>query len=144
MEDVMFIHKTRPLAAAFALAAAVIIGTISASAERRKFQDSYSAPYTGIVQKERDGVNYFYGSSDKTFGYTSYEVLRLDIDYTANAASDEIMEPRESIRYLPYGHSWRPWHKKQKHGHKGEKPWHAPDIFNKSPNWNKAGYPKIP
>jgi len=143
----MFIHKTRPLATAFALAAAAtIIGTTSASAERRKFQDSYSAPYAGIVQKERDGVNYFYGSSDKTFGYVSHDVLRLDIDYEPSTAPVESMQPHETLRYLSYGNSWRPWHKKWKHGPKGEKPWHSPGIFNKSKfdHWNKGQYPKIP
>ena len=51
MEDVMFMHKSTPLASGFALAAAaLIIGTVSASAERLKFQDRYAAPYAGIVQ----------------------------------------------------------------------------------------------
>ena len=143
----MFIHKSRPLATAFALAAAaMIIGTASASAERRKFQDRYAAPYAGIVQKQADGVNYFYGSSDKTFGYTTYEVLRLDIDYEPTAAPVETMQPQDSLRYLPYGHSWRPWHKKWKPGHKGGKFWLTPNIFNKSQShhWNKVPYPKIP
>jgi len=143
----MFIHKTRPLAAALALAAAaLIVGTASASAERRKFQDSYAVPYAGIVQKERDGVNYFYGSSDKTFGYISHEALRLDIDYESNAATVEIMQPHETLHYLSYGNSWRPWHKKRKHGHKGEKSWLTPDGFNKSQfyNWNKGHNLKLP
>ena len=141
----MFIHKTRPLAAALALAAAaLIVGTASASAERRKFQDSYAAPYAGIVQKEIDGVNYFYGSSDKTFGYTTYEVLRLDIDYEPSAAPVETRQPEESLRYLSYAYPWRPWHKKWKPGHKDGKPWHGPEIFNKSNHWNKFQYPKVP
>ncbi len=150
----MFFHKTRPLATAFALAAAaMIIGTTSANAERRKAQDNYcdegqncTAQYAGIVQKERDGVNYFYGSSDKTFGYTSYQVLRLDIEYDPNAAPDEIMQPREIIQYVPYGHSLRTWHHKLKPGHKGDKLWLTPDIFSKSQirHWNKVQHPAAP
>jgi hypothetical protein len=154
MEDVMFFHKTRPLATTFALAgAAMIIGTAAANAERRKAPDHYCnegqdcpAPYAGIVQKERDGVTYFYGSSDKTFGYSSYQVLRLDIDYKSNAAPDEIMQPQEIMRYAPFGQSLRPWHKKWKHGHKGDELWLTPNIFNKSQfhDWNKVPYPMAP
>jgi hypothetical protein len=75
MEDVMFVHKSKPLAAGFACAAtAMVIGLAAgpAQADRRKDyqQDSYcSAPEVcsqrqiGIIQKKRDGVNYFYGGS---------------------------------------------------------------------------------
>jgi hypothetical protein len=145
MEDVMFIHKTRPLAAALALAAAaLIVGTASASAEGRKVQDRYAAPYGGIVQKQADGVNYFFGSSDKTFGYVTYEVLRLDIDYESNAAPVEITQPQDSLRYLSYAQPWRPWHKKWKTGHKGDKPWHGPAIHSKPNHGNMYPYPKLP
>jgi hypothetical protein len=145
MEDVMFMHKSRPLAAGFALAAAaLIIGTASASAERRKVQDRYAAPYAGIVQKQADGVNYFFGSSDKTFGYVTYEVLRLDIDYESNAAPVEITQPQDSLRYLSYAQPWRPWHKKWKTGHKGDKPWHGPAIHSKPNHGNMYPYPKLP
>ncbi len=141
----MFMHKSTPLASGFALAAAaLIIGTVSASAERLKFQDRYAGPYAGIVQKQADGVNYFYGSSDKTFGYATYEVLRLDIDYESNAAPVEITQPQDSLRYLSYAQPWRPWHKKWKAGHKGDKPWHGPKIFNKPQHWNTYQNPKFP
>ena len=141
----MLMHKSRPLAAGFALAAAaLIIGTASASAERRKVQDRYAAPYAGIVQKQADGVNYFFGSSDKTFGYVTYEVLRLDIDYQSNAAPVEIIQPQDSLRYLSYAQPWRPWHKKWKTGHKGDKPWHGQAIHNKPNHGNMYPYPKVP
>ena len=137
----MFFHKSGPFARAFALtAAAMIVGTTgtSVNAERQKAQDSYcnegqdcTAQYAGIVQKERDGVNYFYGSSDKTFGYISYQVLRIDYtDHTPYAAPQEIIQPNEFIQYVPYGHSPRPWHHKLKPGHKSDWSWFNPGPFS--------------
>jgi hypothetical protein len=123
MEDVMFFHKSKPIAAGFACAAAamIIVATANpASAERRNAQDSYCDEqddcirYAGVVQKERDGVNYFYGSSDTTLGYPTYQVLRIENSYIPSAAPQEISQPNEVIRYFPYGHSLRPWHKKMK------------------------------
>jgi hypothetical protein len=66
MEDVMFFHKSKPLAAGFACAAAaMIIGFTAnpAQADRRNYCDKPECKYPvgGIVQKEREGVNYFYG-----------------------------------------------------------------------------------
>ena len=135
----MFFNKSRPFGAVFALtAAAMIFGATSAYAERLKAQDDYcgeedncTTQYAGIVQKERDGVNYFYGSSDKTFVF-SYQVLRLDIEHEPNADPDEIIQPREFIQYVPYGHSFRPWHHKLKPGHKAGKLGFKPDFFGKS------------
>ena len=90
-------------------------------------------------------MNYFFGSSDKTFGYVTYEVLRLDIDYQSNAAPVEILiQPRDSLRYLSYAQPWRPWHKKWKAGHKGDKPWHGQAIHNKPNHGNMYPYPKVP
>jgi hypothetical protein len=88
MEDVMFVHKSKPFAFAFA-AAALIIGLAAqpAQADRRKaYQqvDYCSAPAVcnqrqiGIIQKTRDGVNYFYGGSDVPPPEVTYIYLRDD------------------------------------------------------------------
>jgi hypothetical protein len=81
MEDAMLFPNVRPIAAGFALAAlAVTLGTTanSAHAERRKAdqqdsrcseRDGCKLQYVGIVQKKRDGVNYFYGGSNLPYGY---------------------------------------------------------------------------
>jgi hypothetical protein len=75
MENVMFVHKSNPLAAGFACAAAVMVmglaaGPAQADRQEADQQNSYcSAPEVcnqrqiGIIQKTRDGVNYFYGGS---------------------------------------------------------------------------------
>ena len=63
----MFFHKSKPLATGFACAAAAMIISVAANpaqADRRSYcdePDSCNYPTGGIVQKERDGVNYFYG-----------------------------------------------------------------------------------
>jgi hypothetical protein len=152
MEDVMFFHKTRLLATVFALTTtALTIGTASANGERQNL-DNYCdeggncpSHYAGIVQTERDGVNYFYGSSDKTFVF-SYQVLRLDIEHEPNADPDEIIQPREFIQYVPYGHSFRPWHHKLKPWHKAGKLGFKPDFFGKSQfrHRNKVYHPLAP
>lgn len=150
----MFFHKTRLLATAFALTAtALTIGTASANGERRN-QDNYcdeedncTLRYAGIVQTERNGVNYFYGSSDTTFGYTSYQVLRIDYtDHTPSAAPDEFMQPNEIIQYVPYGQSFRPWRHKLKRGHKDNKLGFIPEHFSKSQfrHRNKVYHPAAP
>jgi hypothetical protein len=152
MEDVMFFSKTRLLATVFALTTtALTIETAFANGERQNL-DNYcdegencTAPYAGIVQTERDGVNYFYGSSDKTFGYISYEALRIDY-HTPIAVPDEFMKPNEIIQYAPYGHSFRPWHHKMKPGHKDGKLGFLPKHFGKSQfvHKNKVYYPAAP
>jgi hypothetical protein len=154
MEDVMFFHKTRLLATVFALTTtALTIGTASANGERQNLDnycdegDNCTAQYAGIVQTERDGVNYFYGSSDKTFGYTSYRVLRIDYtDHTPPVAPDEFMQPDEIIQYVPYGHSFRPWHHKLKRGHKKNMLGFIPEHSGKSQfrHRNKVHYPAAP
>jgi hypothetical protein len=84
----MFVHKSKPFAFAFA-AAALIIGPAAqpAQADRLKAyqQDDYcSAPAVcnqrqiGIIQKTRDGVNYFYGGSDVPPPEVTYIFLRDD------------------------------------------------------------------
>ena len=93
----MFVHKSKPLAVGFACAtAAMIIGLAAdpAQADRRKAHpqgDYCSAPEVcnqrqiGIIQKKRDGVNYFYGGSDVPPPQVSYIYLRGDnIDQPIN------------------------------------------------------------
>jgi hypothetical protein len=75
MEDVMFVHKSKPLAAGFACAAAAMAmglaaGPAQADGWEADHLNSYcSAPEVcnqrqiGIIQKTRNGVNYFYGGS---------------------------------------------------------------------------------
>jgi hypothetical protein len=98
MEDVMFVHKSKPLALSFAAAAiAVGLAADSAQADRRKGdqRDSYcSAPAVcnqrqiGIIQKERDGVNYFYGGSDVPPPQVTYIYLRDDtVDQPVNISN---------------------------------------------------------
>ena len=84
----MFVHKSKPLALSFACAAMVVgLAAHPAQADRRNAyqQDSYcSAPdvcsqrQIGIIQKERDGVNYFYGGSSVAPPLVSYIYLRDD------------------------------------------------------------------
>ena len=84
----MFFHKSKPIAAGFACAAAVMIIGLAANpvqADRRNAyqQDSYYGERSncnhrqiGIIQKMRDGVNYFYGGSDVASPRISYIYLR--------------------------------------------------------------------
>ena len=150
----MFFHKTGPFLTAFALtAAALIAGTTAASANGEFGEDNYcdeggncAVHYAGIVQTERDGVNYFYGSSDKTFGYTSYQVLRIDYTDHTPSAAPEFMQPNEIIQYVPYGHSLRPWRHKLKPGHKAGRLGFIPEHFRKSQfrHRNKVYHPAAP
>jgi hypothetical protein len=86
MEDVMFVHKSMPLALGFAAAMVISLAAGPAQADRRKAQqDDYcSAPEVcsqrqiGIIQKTRDGVNYFYGGSDVAPPEVTYIYLRGD------------------------------------------------------------------
>jgi hypothetical protein len=83
MEDVMFVHKSNPLTAGFACAAAaMVMGLAAGPAQAADQQDSYcSAPEVcnqrqiGIIQKTRDGVNYFYGGSAVAPPTVSYSYL---------------------------------------------------------------------
>ncbi len=86
----MFVHKSMPIALGFAT---LVMGLAAGSAQADRRQDSYcSAPEVcnqrqiGIIQKERDGVNYFYGGSDVPPPQVSYIFLRDDtIDQPAAA-----------------------------------------------------------
>ncbi len=83
----MFVHKSMPLALSFAATMAIGLAAGPAQAERLNVdqQNSYcSAPEVcnqrqiGIIQKERDGVNYFYGGSDVPPPQVTYIYLRGD------------------------------------------------------------------
>ena len=91
----MFVHKSKPLALSFACTAAAMVMGLAASpaqADRQEAdqQNSYcSAPEVcnqrqiGIIQKTRDGVNYFYGGSDVAPPSVSYIYL-IDNDQPVN------------------------------------------------------------
>jgi hypothetical protein len=95
MEDVMFVNKSKPLAAGFACAAAAMVmglaaGPAQADRQEADQQNSYcSAPEVcnqrqiGIIQKTRDGVNYFYGGSAVAPPSVSYIYL-IDNDQPVN------------------------------------------------------------
>ena len=83
----MFVHKSMPLALSFATTMAIGLAAGPVRAERLNVdqQNSYcSAPEVcnqrqiGIIQKERDGVNYFYGGSDVPPPQVTYIFLRDD------------------------------------------------------------------
>lgn len=81
----MFFHKSKPLATGFACAAAVIVSVAAnpAQADRRSYCDEPECiyPVGGIVQKERDGVNYFYGGIHTTSPSLSYiYVINSNVD----------------------------------------------------------------
>ena len=78
----MFVHKSKSLALSFA---AAIIGLAAGPAQADRQRGDYcSAPdvcsqrQIGIIQKERDGVNYFYGGSDVAPPQIAYIYLRSD------------------------------------------------------------------
>ena len=78
----MFVHKSKPLALSFA---AMVMGLAAGPAQADRQQGDYcSAPEVcnqrqiGIIQKERDGVNYFYGGSDVPPPQVTYIYLRDD------------------------------------------------------------------
>ena len=78
----MFVHKSKPLALSFA---ALVMGLAAGPAQADRQQGDYcSAPEVcnqrqiGIIQKERDGVNYFYGGSDVPPPQVNYIYLRGD------------------------------------------------------------------
>ena len=78
----MFLHKSKPLALGFACAAAMVMGlaATSARAESRSNcqEPECKYPVGGIVQKERDGVNYFYGGSYVESPSLSYIYVKGD------------------------------------------------------------------
>ena len=91
----MFVHKSNPLALGFACTAAAMVmglaaGPAQADRQEADQQNSYcSAPEVcnqrqiGIIQKTRDGVNYFYGGSAVAPPSVSYIYL-IDNDQPVN------------------------------------------------------------
>lgn len=78
----MFVHKSKPFALGFACAAALAMGlaATAARADSRSNCDEPDCKYPvgGIVQKERDGVNYFYGGSYVESPSLSYIYVKGD------------------------------------------------------------------
>jgi len=92
----MFFHKSKPLTTVFACAAVAIITGFAANpaqADRRSYcgeRDSCNYPTGGIVQSERDGVNYFYGGIHVETPSISYiHVINSNLDQP----SEEPMPP---------------------------------------------------
>lgn len=93
----MFVHKSMPLALTFVTTMAFGLAAGPAQAERLNVdqQNSYcSAPEVcnqrqiGIIQKTRDGVNYFYGGSDVPPPQVTYIFLRDDtVDQPVNISN---------------------------------------------------------
>ncbi|HUQ38365.1 MAG TPA: hypothetical protein VM144_18500 [Aestuariivirga sp.] len=124
----MFVYKSKPLAFGFA-AAAMVVGLAAqpAQADRRNAQwnDYCSAPEVcsqrqiGIIQKERDGVNYFYGGSDVPAPQVNYIYLRDDtIDqpaaepiYISNSNNTSFSAPLSNHRFKMKKDHWK-WKKK--------------------------------
>jgi hypothetical protein len=130
MEDVMFVHKSKPVALSFA-AAAMVISLAAQPAQANGLedyqQDDYcSAPEVcdrrqiGIIQKERDGVNYFYGGSDVPAPEVSYIYLRDDdIEQPvepiriSNVNESNFQAPLSNHRFRIKKNHWR-WHKRHR------------------------------
>jgi hypothetical protein len=119
MEDVMFVHKSMPIALSFA--ATMVIGLAAGPAQADRQQDSYcSAPEVcnqrqiGIIQKERDGVNYFYGGSDVPPPQVNYIYLRDDtIDQpvsTTNVYTSNFAAPQYTQQFRMKKDHWK-WKK---------------------------------
>lgn len=95
----MFVHKSKPLAAGLACAAAAMIMGLAATpaqAEGRGYctEPECKYPVGGIVQKQRDGVNYFYGGSFVESPKLSY------IYFIGNDTGQAVSEPvRSSSQY---------------------------------------------
>jgi hypothetical protein len=122
MEDVMFVHKSKPLALSFA---AAVIGLSAQPAQADQQRDYCSAPdvcsqrQIGIIQKERDGVNYFYGGSDVPAPQVTYIYLRGDnLDqpaaepiYINNSNNTSFSAPLSNHRFKMKKDHWK-WKKK--------------------------------
>ena len=113
----MFVHKSKPLALGFACTAAAMVmglaaGPAQAASQEADQQNSYcSAPEVcnqrqiGIIQKTRDGVNYFYGGSAVAPPSVSYIYL-IDNDqpvdesiYTSNLFATSFEAPLSKHRF---------------------------------------------
>jgi hypothetical protein len=132
MEDVMFVHKSNPLALGFAAAMVIGLAAQPAEADRRNAQqnDYCSAPEVcsqrqiGIIQKTRDGVNYFYGGSDVPPPQVTYIYLRGDIDqpaaepiYTSNSYNTSFAAPLSNHQFRMKKDHWKKdsWEWKKRH-----------------------------
>ena len=98
----MFVHKSKPFALSFAT---LVIGLAAGPAQADRQRGDYcstpevcSQRQIGIIQKSRDGVNYFYGGSDVPPPQVTYIYLRGDdIDQpvsTSNANTINFAAPR--------------------------------------------------
>jgi hypothetical protein len=120
MEDVMFVHKSKPIALSFACAA-VAMGMAAGPAQADRQRGDYcSAPEVcsqrqiGIIQKSRDGVNYFYGGSDVAPPQVTYIYLRDDdIDQpvsNSNVNTINFAAPQYTHLVRPKKNHWK-WKK---------------------------------
>ena len=111
----MFVHKSKPLALSFA---AMVIGLAAGPAQADRKQGDYcSAPEVcnqrqiGIIQKERDGVNYFYGGSDVPPPQVNYIYLRDDtIDQpvsTTNVYTSNLAAPQYTQQFRMKNDHWK-------------------------------------
>lgn len=117
----MFVHKSKPLALSFACAT-MAIGLAASPAQADRQQNNYcSAPEVcnqrqiGIIQKTRDGVNYFYGGSDVPPPQVNYIYLRDDtIDQpvsTTNVYTSNFAAPQYTQQFRMKKDHWK-WKKK--------------------------------
>lgn len=111
----MFVHKSKPFALSFA---AMVIGLAAGPAQADRQQGDYcSAPEVcnqrqiGIIQKERDGVNYFYGGSDVAPPQVTYIFLRDDtIDQpvsTSNVNTINFAAPQYTQQFRMKKDHWK-------------------------------------
>ena len=111
----MFVHKSKPLALSFA---AMVMGLAVGPAQADRQQGDYcSAPEVcnqrqiGIIQKERDGVNYFYGGSDVPPPQVNYIYLRDDtIDQpvsTTNVYTSNLAAPQYTQQFRMKNDHWK-------------------------------------
>lgn len=116
----MFVHKSM-LTAGFACAAVMVIslaaGPAGANGLNAQQNDYCSAPEVcsrrqiGIIQKERDGVNYFYGGSDVPAPQVNYVFWREDtIDDAINISNvntTDFAEPQYTHRFRMKKDHWK-------------------------------------
>lgn len=141
----MFVHKSKPLTLSFTCAAMAIgLAAGPAQAERLNVdqQNSYcSAPEVcnqrqiGIIQKERDGVNYFYGGSDVPPPQVTYIYLRDDsIDQpvsTTNVYTTDFTGPQYTHLSGMKKDHWKKNHWKWKKKHPGLLDMPGPSLGDK-------------
>lgn len=116
----MFFHKSKPLAAVFACAAAAMIVGFAANpaqADRRGYcgdQDNCNYPMGGIAQMERDGVNYFYGGFHVESPSISYiHMIDSNLDQpeepipSSNLYTTSFQLPLSKHRFRPNKEHWK-------------------------------------